>query len=318
MKGLISNVLDYSNKLISFITPDFFQLYYLGFVLLSLYSVTWMLSVKMGDATLVNFLWGLSFSLQSIMYLYKSLDYSIFSIFSNKFSWEKVTFTVLLFAHGIRLSAYLILREKGHGEDKRYHKMRERFGRNFWWLSYFLIFLPEMMVNMLMGSLIYAFDNVDKDRINHISYWMGILGMVFGGMLGAFADIQKYIFQTVKRNEGKILDHGLWGLSRHPNYLGEVIFWWGVYLCNFSAGILWTMVCPILFTFMIMFVTGIPVNERILREDHGQEYIDYARRVPIFLPFFGAAESGKASKLEDIVGPGQANQPSENERAKIK
>jgi steroid 5-alpha reductase family enzyme len=246
-----------------------------------------MLSVKMRDATLVNFLWGLSLSLQSIIYFYKSLNYNIFSFWTEKFSWEKLTFDILVFAHGIRLSAYLILREAGKGEDRRYSMLREKLGNHFWWMSYFLVFVPAMAFNMILGSTIYAFANVDKGKIGHLSYWAGIFTMLFGGAFGALADIQKYTFRTSKRNEGKILDKGLWGISRHPNYLGEIVYWWGVYLVNFSAGILWTFICPVVLTFMILFISGIPVNEKVMHEEHGKEYEEDTKKVPIFIPFFG-------------------------------
>lgn len=327
MVSVITSMWNISSKMFTLLTPDFFQLFYTGFILFSLYSATWLLSVKMGDATLANFLWGLSFSLQSAIYFYKSLEYSIFSFFTEKFSWEKLTFSILIFAHGIRLSSYLILREVGKGEDRRYSKLREKLGNHFWWMSYFLIFMPAMAINMLIGSQIYAFANVDKSKIGHLSYWGGISLMLAGGLLGALADIQKYTFKTNKRNEGKILDRGLWGLTRHPNYLGEVIYWWGVYLVNFSAGILWTFFCPILLTFMILFATGIPVNERIMKEDHGDEYVEYAKRVPIFLPFIGAKGTLKdtAGKMASSAGftgkgskTGDENRGFEDNRQKIK
>jgi len=202
----------------------------------------------------------------------------------------------LIFAHGIRLSAYLLLREVGKGEDRRYSKLREKFGSHFWWLSYFFLFLPAMAVNMLVGSQIYAFANVDKTKIGHLTYWAGLLTMIAGGALGAAADIQRFTFRMNKRNEGKILDKGLWSISRHPNYLGEIIYWWGVYIVNFSAGILWTFICPIVLSFMILFVTGIPVNERIMSEEHGDEYLDYVSRVPIFIPFFGFGKGNARPK----------------------
>jgi steroid 5-alpha reductase family enzyme len=299
---------DNIGKVSTMLMPDFFQLFYTAFVLFCLYSATWMLSAKMHDVTLVNFLWGISFSLQAVIYFYKSLEYTIFSFFSDKFSWEKLTFTILIFAHGIRLSSYLILREMGKGEDPRWARLRERFGGHFWWLSYFVVFMPAMIANLLVGSMIYAFANAERKNIGHVSYWGGIGLMLFGGVLGALADIQRYTFRMSRRNEGKIMDQGLWRISRHPNYLGEVLFWWGVYLVNFSAGILWTIFAPIMLTFMILFVTGIPVNEKSLRDQHGQDYIDYAKRVPIFIPFFGA----KSVKGSDITDKGLQSDQSAN------
>jgi steroid 5-alpha reductase family enzyme len=312
MVAVVSTIYSVFSGAITLLSPDFFQLFYTGFILFSLYSATWMLSVKTGDVTLVNFLWGLSFSIQAMIYFYKSMDYSIFSFFTEKFSWEKLTFSILIFAHGIRLSSYLILREIGKGEDRRYHKLREKFGVHFWWISFFLIFMPSMIVNMLMGSTIYAFANVDRTKISHLYYWGGILAMVFGGLLGALADIQKYTFFSSKRNEGKIMDKGLWSMCRHPNYLGELIFWWGVYTVNFSAGILWSIISPILLTFLILFATGIPMTERLMQEEHGQDYINYANRVPILLPFFGGKSKGK---IEELGGQNKTGGPSEQIRS---
>ena len=281
---LISFLFSSTQKTVSFLTPDFFQIFYISFVLNILYFGTWMLSAKIKDITLVNFLWGFGIAIQSILYFYKSLNYTIFSFFSEKFSWEKLSFTSLMIAHGLTLSAYLIIREFSHGEDKRWARLRERVGHHFWWLSYFIVFIPAMAMNMLMGILIYAFDNALKSDINRVYYWLGISTMIFGGLLGVLADVQKFNFLSNKRNEGKVLDVGLWGLSRHPNYFGNVVFWWGVYFVNYSAGILWTVFCPIVFSFMIMFLTGIPVNERLMVEEHGDRYREYQQRVPIFFP----------------------------------
>lgn len=296
MTGIISRIWSLTSQGITLLTPDFFQLFYTGFVLFCLYTATWMLSVKMRDATLVNFLWGISFSLQSVIYFYKSLENSIFSFYTEKFSWEKMTFSMLVFAHGLRLSSYLITREVGQKEDRRFAAMREKFGGSFWWMSYFLIFMPAMVINMLMGSVIYAFSNVDKNKIGHLTYWAGIFTMLFGGLLGALADIQKYTFKSSRRNEGKIMDKGLWSISRHPNYLGEIIFWWGVYMVNFSAGILWTIVCPIALSLMIMFISGIPVAERMMQDEFGDAYTNYCKQVPILLPFIGGLTT-KGSKI---------------------
>jgi len=225
-------------KTFSFLTPDFFQIFYVGFILFSLYSIIWLFSLKKHDASLVNFLWGLSFVLQGCIYFFKSLNYSLFSFFSDKFSWEKLTFTCLIVAHGIRLTTEFIVKDYEEGEDKRYQGLRDKFGAHFGWLSYFIVFMPALCLNMIMGTVIYAFANVDHNEISHLWYWLGISCMLFGGAFGALADIQKYFFRRSKRNEGRVLDIGLWGLCRHPNYFGEMCFWWGAFLCNFSAGIL--------------------------------------------------------------------------------
>jgi len=179
----------------------------------------------------------------------------------------------------------MLIREKGHGEDKRYSKLREKFGANFWWVSYFMIFLPSLFTNMTIGTVIYAFANVDRNKIYHFSYWLGITTMLFGGVLGALSDLQKYLFTKNKRNEGKLMDKGFWSLSRHPNYLGEVIFWFGAFFVNFSAGLYWTLISPI-FNLLHAFLLTLPANEKMMKDQFGDRYMDYCKSVPIFVPFF--------------------------------
>jgi steroid 5-alpha reductase family enzyme len=292
-----------TQKTISFLTPDFFQIIYTSFVLNVLYFATWMISAKIKDTTLVNFMWGFGVAIQAIIYFFKSMNYTVFSFFSEKFSLEKLTFTILIAAHGLAISSYLIIREYGHSEDKRWSRLREKVGHHFWWLSYFIVFMPAVFINLLMGTMIYAFDNAPKSDINSLLYYLGISSMIFGGLFGVLADIQKYYFQSNKRNEGKLLEKGLWSITRHPNYFGNVVFWWGVYFVNFSAGILWTFSCPVIFTFLMLFVTGIPVNERLSQEEYGEQYKDYQNRVPVFIPnpFTASAPAkGEGEKLHNV------------------
>lgn len=256
---------------------------YTAITIFILYTTAWFISLKYRDASLVNFIWGISLSIQAIIYFFIEC-----SIYKNKFSWELLTFLVLVFAHGIRISFFMLIRDLGKVEDKRFSKLRGSYGVNFWWISYFLVFIPSFIFNVLMGSNIYLFTIRDKSNLSHILYWFGIFTMMAGATLEAFADIQKYVFFGSNSNQHKILDSGLWGISRHPNYLGEIIFWWGVYLVNYSIEIKWAFIPPILLTFTIIFITGIPVIERIMREDHGDRYIDYANKVPILFPLLKA------------------------------
>lgn len=320
MVSIISNLYSLTSNFFTFFTPDFFQMFYTGFILFSIYTATWLLSVKLNDATFSNFLWGISFAIQALIYFYKSLEFSFFSMFTEKFSWEKLTFTILIIAHGVRLSTHMLMREKGHNEDKRYKDLREKFGGNFWWMSYFAIFLPSLLVNLTMGTVIYAFANVDRSSICHFRYWSGIFSMLFGGVLGALSDLQKFQFTRNKRNEGKLMDKGFWSLCRHPNYLGEIIFWFGAFLVNFSAGIYWTIISPIVHTLHAFFIT-IPANEKTLKDQFGEAFNNYAKRVPMFLPFFSASSldiKGGKGFQEDLSASGaNANANLQNNRQSI-
>jgi steroid 5-alpha reductase family enzyme len=256
--------------------------------------VLWVLSIFIKDISVVDYAWGLGFAIQSYIYFKNSIHFTFFKIFSEKFSWEKVTFAILVAVHGIRLAAYLFMRNRGKPEDKRYRVLlREKMPNHFWWMSYFVVVIPQMLANLFIGLTIYEFDNASKSNINHLWYWMGILTMVSGTLIQSLADMQMYFFKNAKRNEGKVLDSGLWRLSRHPNYFGDALFWWGTFLCNFSIGKVYTIVCPLLFTFLVVYVTGIPQLEKFLIKEKGDRYLDYMKTTPAFLPFFKLGSKGK-------------------------
>jgi len=98
------------------------------------------------------------------------------------------------------------------------------------------------------------------------------------------ADSQLARFRTHPANEGKVLDTGLWRYSRHPNYFGEAVLWWGFYLFAVGGDQHWTVVGPLLITFLLLKVSGVTLLERSLRETK-PAYADYERRTSAFVPW---------------------------------
>jgi steroid 5-alpha reductase family enzyme len=99
----------------------------------------------------------------------------------------------------------------------------------------------------------------------------------------AVGDFQLAQFKKDPVNRGKIIQHGLWRYSRHPNYFGEVTLWWGIYLLGLSAGgAWWTIIGPLTITFLILKVSGIPLLEK--KYVNNAAFQEYARRTSAFFP----------------------------------
>jgi len=196
-----------------------------------------------------------------------------------------VLLLVLVTIWGVRLTYNFLRSWRGlKHEDWRYVDFRKKAGFLYWVVSYLGIHLfPSIMV--FMGSLsIWAALTAGVRPMN----FLDIPGILFTGIaiwLEARAD--KELHQYVQQNPegGKTIKTGLWAISRHPNYLGEITFWWGLYLFALAANpsYWWVIIGPVIITLMFVFIS-IPMIEKRLTE-RKNDYADYCRKVPMLLPF---------------------------------
>ena len=101
--------------------------------------------------------------------------------------------------------------------------------------------------------------------------------------LETVADLQLARFRAAPANAGRVLDTGLWRYSRHPNYFGECVFWWGIWLVALSAGAGWTVIGPLLMTVLLLKVSGVTLLEADIA-GRRPAYVDYVRRTNAFIP----------------------------------
>ena len=112
----------------------------------------------------------------------------------------------------------------------------------------------------------------------------GVAVMVAGAVVEATADRQKATFMERDRDERPdVLDTGLWGWSRHPNYLGDSIVWDGAWLAAAaSAPGGWTVPAPVAMSYLLIYATGAKRTEERMQDRPA--YRDYQQRVAFFLP----------------------------------
>jgi steroid 5-alpha reductase family enzyme len=261
----------------------------------TLFTIAWVISVFIQDITMIDFCWGFGLAIQSFYYFQQTINYT------GEISFTKFLFSFLIFVNGIRLGCYLIVRSRNKPEDKRYQFIRSKIGKYFWLLSYFIIFAPQMNINSLLGLAIYEFNNANNKPINTWLYTIGISLMFSGTLFQSIADYQLYVFKTNLKNKAKVFHNGLWSLCRHPNYFGDTLNWWGIYICNLSINVHFTIICPLIFTTGILFVQGIPMLEYIMKRDRGKDYLNYINNVSSFVPWI--FNTGKYQEIKTNSNP---------------
>jgi steroid 5-alpha reductase family enzyme len=185
----------------------------------------------------------------------------------------------------IRLSAHIFLRNHGKAEDFRYAEWRKAWGKREPLLAYLRVFLLQGFIMVFIG-LPQIFSVAGKNNNLALINFIGILVFSAGFLFEAVADYQLAVFKRKTSNRGKILSSGVWRYSRHPNYFGEAVLWWGFWLISTGNGYWYiSLVSPLLITIFLRFVSGVPMLEEKYR--NRGDFIAYAQKTPIFIPFIG-------------------------------
>jgi steroid 5-alpha reductase family enzyme len=188
-------------------------------------------------------------------------------------------------AWGVRLTANQLARWRGLGdEDFRYVELRGRAGRWYWPLSLAGVhLLPSAWVFL---GLLPAFPALARRG----GGWgaLDVAGVLVAGgavVLEAIADGQLRRFLRARRDPAAILASGVWAVSRHPNYLGEILFWWGLFLSGVAAapGWTWSAAGPIAITVLFVRVS-VPWMDRRMASRH-PGWRERLRSVPALVPW---------------------------------
>ncbi len=248
-----------------------------GLVILCLMTLLWLLSLALKNASIVDIFWGIGF----IVIAWIGFSYGYGYLPRNQWMCVMVPFW------GLRLALHIGIRNWSKPEDFRYAKWREENGTRWWWVSFFKVFLLQGVLMWFISAPILA---AQTDRFPTNLTPLDLVGAIvwlIGFAIEMLADLQLTRFKLNQANKGKIHTTGLWKFSRHPNYFGESLVWWGIYIIALAAGAWWTIFSPILITWLLLRVSGVAMLEQTMRSKPGYE--EYMWKTSAFFPWFPKA-----------------------------
>lgn len=247
-----------------------------GVVILSLVTLLWLLSLYLGDASIIDIFWGTGYVILNGLY---------FFLTPQGMLERKILISLLVTLWGLRLSIFLLYRNWRLPEDYRYRNWRQQAGTSWWWRSYFKVFLLQgVLIWILSLPFLIAQGSPVPDRLTVLDY-AGLMVWGVGFAFETVGDLQLARFRARPENRGKLLTKGLWRYTRHPNYFGDAVQWWGFFLIAASAGGAWTLYSPLLMTTLLLRVSGVRMLERGLKESK-PGYEAYQKSTSAFLPWF--------------------------------
>ena len=233
----------------------------------------WLLSLVLRDASIMDVFWGVSF----VVVAWSDL---LVAGRTSPRAWLVVALTTIW---GLRLAGYLAWRKFGQPEDHRYRAFREQFGRHFWLLSLFVVFILQgILIWVVSWPLPWAMIGTAP---------LGLLDVVGAGVWAigfafeAIGDFQLQRFKATAANRGQVMDQGLWRYTRHPNYFGDFLLWWGLFIIAVGGGApWWVIVSPLVMSVLLMRVSGVSLIERSLAQSKAG-YQEYVTRTSPFFPW---------------------------------
>ncbi len=249
-----------------------FSIYASGLIaVLTLASLTWVVSVIKRDASIVDGVWSLMFLAAALVYAADPQHYT---------SRSSLILTLVL-VWALRLSLFIMWRNWGEPEDRRYRAIREKYEPHFPLKSLGIIFVFQAFLAWIISMPLWAALTV-KASLSVFDLLAGVL-WVIGMFFETVADWQLARFKMNPANRGKVMDGGLWRYTRHPNYFGECVIWWGFYLFAIPTGAWWTIVGPLLLTHLLLRFSGVALMEENIVERR-PAYRDYIERTNAFVP----------------------------------
>ena len=204
---------------------------------------------------------------------------------SGKIADYVIVLCIVIWA--IRLGSFLFMRIHKAGEDRRFREIKTNFTRFFMTWT-----LQGMWVSMCLLCVLTALSSYSGIIMNNVFY-IGLLIFILGFIIEVVADHQKTVFRKDLNNKDKFISTGLWSYSRHPNYLGEILLWFGVAIMSFSSLQdlqYFTLISPIFVYILLVYISGIRIleNQGDKKWGHLDSYKEYLKNTPrLFFRIFG-------------------------------
>ncbi len=236
-------------------------------------SSLYVLATIIKNWSIIDIAWGPGFVLISILALIRTNNF-------NLYTWT-ITFLVLLWA--LRLAYHIGFRNIGKGEDFRYANWRKKWQPYPEIQGYFRVFILQGIIMLIVALPIILTIKYSTEEIGFVYFIPGVLLFLIGFLCEVIADFQLKKFKSDDKNSGQLIKTGLWSISRHPNYLGEIILWWGIgfFSLPFNYGYL-GLLGPLCIHLIIRYIS-IPVLEEKWKDRKDWKTIE--KDTSILFPF---------------------------------
>jgi len=262
----------------------------------------YLLALRLKDNSIVDIGWGIGFIIVALATL----------IDGETFYPRQLLITAIIIVWGLRLAIYIFIRNRGKGEDFRYKAWRKEWGKTIYWRSYLQVFMLQGAIMFVIALPVMQINSSASAELG-IADFIGVVIWLIGFLFEAIGDGQMMRFKkkqsltptlsassalrtpspkgegnrNVNLGEGtnpkQIMRSGLWKYTRHPNYFGESLLWWGIFIIAIGAGNLFiSLISPVLLTFMLLKVSGVAMLEK--KYTGNAEYDEYIRKTSAFVP----------------------------------
>ncbi|MDW7761675.1 MAG: DUF1295 domain-containing protein [Acidobacteriota bacterium] len=226
------------------------------------------------DNSIADIFWGPGFGLVAVLT----------AVAAEAGSPRQILVNLLVLVWGMRLALHIAVRNRKRGEDFRYAKWRRDWGRLFIPRTYLQVFLLQGVFLLIISFPVLVVNHRGAGPLTGLDIFAAALWLI-GFFFEAVGDFQLLRFKRNPENKGRIMTQGLWSITRHPNYFGEAVMWWAIFLFAVQAPNGWiSVIGPALITFLLMRVSGVVMLEK--KYTGNPEYEVYVKSVNAFFPGF--------------------------------
>lgn len=247
-------------------------------VIAALMLLTWLISVALKNASIVDVVWGLGFV---------CVAWAVrLQVDGN--STRQNLLVAMTTVWGVRLASHLFWRNHvaaatTKGEDYRYRAMRKRWGPRFPFISLATVFLTQGLLMFIVSLPVQLGQTSDTPSLGVLA-WLGVALWLVGLFFEVVGDAQLTRFRRDPANAGTVMDKGLWRYTRHPNYFGDACVWWGIALVSAETSVgRWGLIGALVMTVLLRRVSGVTLLEKSLAKRRSG-YDAYVARTSPFVP----------------------------------
>lgn len=238
--------------------------------------MAWVVSAVIRNVAIIDSFWSIFFFAAAAVYLFKS---------QHEVDAHNLLLVVMIGVWAIRLCLHLTIRNWGKDEDSRYRDIRKKYSPHFTVKSLFIVFVFQAVLAWLISMPLYkSLDGeIDLSPVMKYFFYVGAAVWAIGFIIETVADYQLTKFKQAPDQSNRIMDKGFWRYSRHPNYFGEFLIWWGFYLIAVSYGGWWTIISPLIMSWLLMKFSGVGLLESTIVYRR-PKYRCYIERTNAFFP----------------------------------